>query len=150
MWGGIMGDVSKCAWRRCLSFNQLHWVALIAIACNYAATHALEKFVKDKVQMLARYLHNKCELFTKDKGLRDTTTSQFIRKIGLSCCFCCGFRLDLKKASFEVKHEQKSYWNKPQALVEIPHAMLHSPRSDENVKRGQWGRERAWDKASVT
>lgn len=90
-------------------------MALIVIASNYAATHALEKSVKDKVQMLTRYLHNKCELSTKDKGLRDTTTSQFIRKIGLSCCFCCGFRLDLKKASFEV--------NPNKSLIEINHRL---------------------------
>lgn len=91
-----------------LSISCTEWHLLRQLATMLQPMH-WKNFVKDKVQMLARYLHNKCELSTKDTGLKDTTSSQFIRKIGLSCCFCCGFCLDLKKASFEVKHEQKSY-----------------------------------------
>lgn len=57
-------------------------MAFIAIASDRAASHALDKFVNDKVQTLAQYLHNKCELFTKDMM----------------------YPLDLKKAFSEAEH----------------------------------------------
>ncbi len=135
---GNNGDVSKCAWGRCLSFNQPHWVAFIAIGGNYAATHALEKIVKYKAQTLTQYLHNKCALSTKDKRLRDTTSSHFIRKTSLGCY--CYLLSRSQESFFWGEARTKVYWNKPHALVEIPHAMLHNPRSDENVKGGQCGR----------
>lgn len=100
--------------------------ALSGTYSNYSATHALDFFfIKDKVQMLGRYLHNKCELSTKDTGLRDATSSHLIRKTGLICCFC----QNLKKASIEMKHEENSeinhrLWLKYHMLCYTAHAAM--------------------------